>query len=223
MTLTSADSGLRTVIRVDEKPTSLIVMRDPITSGRISMVMKQRNWLGKVLNNGMEGIQFYEKNRPRLVFVGYDSGEMSGEETALRIKEIDHQARIIVVGSRAKAPLMQEISISVGAVAVLTTPVVSSDIEKMWPRIMGVVPPAPGLSTLEPLPISLPSQNDPPGHLPPPPAPILPAAEGRPQDSSMAADSKQQHQTKRKFRKSLIIVFLVLAAISSSLTYYLLT
>ena len=150
---------------MNENPSSLIVMRDSITAGRINMIMRQRGWRSKAIEANDNLIDFYLKIRPRVTFLGLDTGSISGELAALRIREIDDQARIVFVCSRSKMEAAREASHSAGAVGVISTPILATDIEEAWPKIMGVVPYAPGLATLEP------TTPPPPTTLPPPPLP----------------------------------------------------
>ncbi len=135
---------------MNENPSSLIVMRDSITAGRINMIMRQRGWRSKAIDGNDHLIDSYLKIRPRVTFLGLDTGSIPGDLAALRIREMDDQARIVFVCSRSKLEAARQASHSAGAVAVILTPILATDIEEAWPKIMGVVPYAPGLATLEP-------------------------------------------------------------------------
>ena len=148
---------------MSENPSSLIAMRDSITAGRINMIMRQRGWQSRVIEGKDSLIDSYLKIRPRVTFLGLDTGSTQGELAALRIREIDDQARIVFVCSRSKMEAARQASHSVGAVSVISTPILATDIEKAWPKIMGVVPYAPGLATLEP---AIPRPLPPCPHLP---------------------------------------------------------
>lgn len=198
---------------MNENPSSLIVMRDSITAGRINMIMRQRGWKSKVIDGNDHFIDSYMKIRPRVTFLGLDTGATPGEQTALRIKEIDDQARIVFVCSRSKLEAARQASHSAGAVAVILTPILATDIEETWPKIMGVVPYAPGLATLE---SDIPS---PPANLPPPPAPATP--QKHPPVTSQA-NLPVDGQVKQGNRGRVwIITSLVALAISGSIAYYL--
>ncbi|NDB93696.1 MAG: hypothetical protein EB156_03125 [Euryarchaeota archaeon] len=135
---------------MDETPISMIAIRDPITAGRISMIMRQRGWASKITGDDNDILGQYLNLKPRVTFLGLEVGSSTGEIVALRIKEVDSQARIVFVSSRSKSDLVRQASYSAGAVGALSTPVLASDIEEAWPKIMGVVPNAPGLAALEP-------------------------------------------------------------------------
>ncbi|MED5267836.1 MAG: hypothetical protein VYB00_03325, partial [Candidatus Thermoplasmatota archaeon] len=63
--------------------------------------------------------------------------------------------------------------ISIGAMTTLITPIIASEVETVWPKIMGVIPPAPGLANYQPpLPEPPPPSSQPQAM--PPPAPVEP-------------------------------------------------
>jgi len=199
---------------MSENPSSLIAMRDSITAGRINMIMRQRGWQSRVIEGEDSLIDSYLKTRPRVTFLGLDTGSTQGELAALRIREIDDQARIVFVCSRSKMEAARQVSHSVGAVSVISTPILATDIEKAWPKIMGVVPYAPGLATLEP------AIPPPPTTLPPPPAPATP--ENPTPTIGSQITSPVDGQVKQGNRGRIwIIISLVGLAISGSITYYL--
>ena len=199
---------------MSENPSSLIAMRDSITAGRINMIMRQRGWRSKAIEANDNLIDSYLKIRPRVTFLGLDTGSISGELAALRIREIDDQARIVFVCSRSKMEAAREASHSAGAVGVISTPILATDIEEAWPKIMGVVPYAPGLATLEP------TTPPPPTTLPPPP---LPSAPQIPNPTNTSQNTPQvDGQFKQGNRGRIwIIISLVGLAISGSIAYYL--
>lgn len=198
---------------MDETPISMIAIRDPITAGRISMIMKQRGWASKIIGDDNDILGQYLNHKPRVTFLGLEVGSSTGEIVALRIKEVDSQARIVFVSSRSKSDLVRQASYSAGAVGALSTPVLASDIEQAWPKIMGVVPNAPGLAALEP--------RDPPISnilpLPPEPSQFVSTAPTQPN-----LPSPPIHPPLRlKRRGRLWIIFgLVALAISGSIAYY---
>ena len=199
---------------MNENPSSLIVMRDSITAGRINMIMRQRGWKSKVIDGNDHFIDSYMKIRPRVTFLGLDTGATPGEQTALRIKEIDDQARIVFVCSRSKLEAARQASHSAGAVAVILTPILATDIEEKWPKIMGVVPYAPGLATLEP------AIPPPPAVLPPPPAPATP--QNPPPSITSQITPPVDVEVRQRNRGRIWIIFsLVGLAISGSIAYYL--
>ncbi len=198
---------------MNESPSSLISMRDSITAGRINMIMRQRGWRSKTIQGNDGLVESYLKIRPRVTFLGFDTGSTSGELAALKIRDIDDQARIVFVCSRSKLEAARQASHSAGAVGVISTPILASDIEEAWPKIMGVVPYAPGLATLE---SDIPS---PPANLPPPPAPATP--QKHPSVTSQA-NLPVDGQVKQGNRGRVwIITSLVALAISGSIAYYL--
>ena len=81
---------------MSENPSSLIAMRDSITAGRINMIMRQRGWQSRVIEGEDSLIDSYLNTRPRVTFLGLDTGSTQGELAALRIREIDDQARIVL-------------------------------------------------------------------------------------------------------------------------------
>ena len=63
-----------------------------------------------------------------MTFLGLDTGSIPGELAALRIREMDDQARIVFVCSRSKLEAARQASHSAGAVAVILTPILATDI-----------------------------------------------------------------------------------------------
>ena len=199
---------------MDETPISMIAIRDPITAGRISMIMRQRGWASKIIGDDNDILRQYLNLKPRVTFLGLEVGSSTGEIVALRIKEVDSQARIVFVSSRSKSDLVRQASYSAGAVSALSTPVLASEIEKAWPKIMGVVPNAPGLAALEP--------RDPPISnilpLPPEPSQFVSTAPTQPNPPSPPIHLP----VRSKRRGRLWIIFgLVALAMSGSIAYYL--
>ena len=127
---------------------------------------------------------------------------------------MDDQARIVFVCSRSKLEAARQASHSAGAVAVISTPILATDIEEAWPKIMGVVPYAPGLATLEP------AIPPPPAVLPPPPAPVTPQ-NPTPSITSQITPSVDGQVRQKKRGRIWVILLLVGLAISGSITYYL--
>ena len=192
---------------MNENPSSLVVMRDSITAGRINMIMKQRGWRSKAIDGNDHLIDSYLKIRPRVTFLGLDTGSIPGDLAALRIREIDDQARIVFVCSRSKLEAARQASHSAGAVAVILTPILATDIEETWPKIMGVVPYAPGLATLEPA-------------IPPPPAPATP--QNPPPSITSQITPPVDVEVRQRNRGRIWIIFsLIGLAISGSIAYYL--
>ena len=71
---------------MDETPISMIAIRDPITAGRISMIMRQRGWASKIIGDDNDILGQYLNLKPRVIFLGLEVGSSTGEIVALRIK-----------------------------------------------------------------------------------------------------------------------------------------
>ena len=153
---------------MSDTPCALIALRDPITTGRLKMILKQRGWSTETTSSSEDAVSIYKAIRPRVVFLGIDLPPNDGHDTALQIRADDNQGRIVIITPRNRAEVANETSISIGALDILITPIIASDVETAWPKIMGVIPPAPGLANFQP---PLP---DPPPSSPEPPAMPLP-------------------------------------------------
>ena len=153
---------------MSDTPCALIALRDPITTGRLKMILKQRGWTTESTSSSEDAVSIYTAIRPRVVFLGIDLPPNDGHDTGLQIRADDNQGRIVIITPRNRAEVANETSISIGALDILITPIIASDVETAWPKIMGVIPPAPGLANFQP---PLP---DPPPPSPEPPAMPLP-------------------------------------------------
>ena len=153
---------------MSDTPCALIALRDPITTGRLKMILKQRGWTTESTSSSEDAVSIYRAIRPRVVFLGIDLPPNDGHDTGLQIRADDNQGRIVIITPRNRAEVANETSISIGASDILITPIIASDVETAWPKIMGVIPPAPGLANFQP---PLP---DPPPSSPEPPAMPLP-------------------------------------------------
>ena len=49
---------------MDETPISMIAIRDPITAGRISMIMRQRGWASKIIGDDNDILGQYLNLKP---------------------------------------------------------------------------------------------------------------------------------------------------------------
>ncbi len=164
---------------MSDAPCALIALRDPITTGRLKMILRQRGWSTESTSNSEDALSIYKLIRPRVVFLGIDLPPNDGHDTGLQIRANDNQGRIVIITPKNRAEIANNTSISVGALTTLVTPIIASDIESAWPKILGVIPPAPGLTNYQPpLPEPLPPPPDPPTLTlqapvdPVPPAPV---------------------------------------------------
>jgi len=160
---------------MSDTPCALIALRDPITTGRLKMILKQRGWTTESTSSSEDAVSIYGAIRPRVVFLGIDLPPNDGHDTALQIRADDNQGRIVIITPKNRAEVANKTSISIGALATLITPIIASDVETAWPKIMGVIPPAPGLANFQPpLPEPPPPSLEPPAM--PPPMPVNPAS-----------------------------------------------
>jgi len=58
--------------------------------------------------SGAEGLEIIKNHKPSIVLIDYNMPEMNGFETLKKIKEIDHNIKVIVVTVEAKENLEQE-------------------------------------------------------------------------------------------------------------------
>jgi len=160
---------------MSDTPCALIALRDPITTGRLKMILKQRGWNTESTSSSEDAVSIYKSIRPRVVFLGIDLPPNDGHDTALQIRADDNQGRIVIITPKNRAEVANKTSISIGAMATLITPIIASDVETAWPKIMGVIPPAPGLANFQPpLPDPPPPASPPP--VLPPPMPVNPTS-----------------------------------------------
>ena len=147
---------------MSDVPCALIALRDPITTGRLKMILRQRGWSTESTSNSEDALSIYKSIRPRVVFLGIDLPPNDGHDTGLQIRAEDNKGRIVIITPKNRAEIANKTSISVGALATLVTPIIASDVERAWPEILGVIPPAPGLTNYQPpFPESLPLPPEP--------------------------------------------------------------
>ena len=125
---------------MSDTPCALIALRDPITTGRLKMILKQRGWTTESTSSSEDAVSIYRAIRPRVVFLGIDLPPNDGHDTGLQIRADDNQGRIVIITPRNRAEVANETSISIGALDILITPIIASDVETAWPKIMGVIP-----------------------------------------------------------------------------------
>ena len=168
---------------MSDTPCALIALRDPITTGRLKMILKQRGWNTETTSSSEDAVSMHKSIRPRVVFLGIDLPPNDGHDTALQIRANDNQGRIVIITPKNRTEIANKTSISIGAVATLITPIIASDVETAWPKIMGVIPPAPGLANFQPALPDPPPPASPPPALPPPrpvsPPPLVSAEKPR--------------------------------------------
>ena len=158
---------------MSEPPCALIALRDPITTGRLKMILKQRGWITESTSSSEDAVTIYKSIHPRVVFLGIDLPPNDGHDTALQIRASDNQGRIVIITPKNRVEIANKTAISIGAMTTLITPIIASEVETVWPKIMGVIPPAPGLANYQPpLPEPPPPSSQPQAM--PPPAPVEP-------------------------------------------------
>ena len=199
------------IMNSQEQKTALVAISNPITSGRISTIMKEKNWICVKTSDGDEAVDYYVKKKPKIVFISLDLSTINGHVTALEIREIDPGARIIFVSSKTRISKVEDAAYSAGAVDILITPLTKTKINEKWENFFLEVPEAPGLVDLDTLyPEIIEKEEENNTLLPPPPLPPLTQIPDIP-------ISTQENKRKRKWNR--IILSLV---ILSSLTIYLL-
>ncbi len=182
---------------MSDTPCALIALRDPITTGRLKMILKQRGWTTESTSSSEDAVSIYRAIRPRVVFLGIDLPPNDGHDTALQIRADDNQGRIVIITPKNRAEVANKTSISIGALATLITPIIASDVETAWPKIMGVIPPAPGLANFQPpLPEPPPPSLEPPAM--PPPMPV--------NSASLAPAEKPRKKGRWIIRFTLLII-----------------
>jgi len=168
---------------MSDKPCALIALRDPITTGRLKMILKQRGWATESTSSSEDAVSIYRAIRPRVVFLGIDLPPNDGHDTALQIRADDNQGRIVIITPKNRVEVANKTSISIGALATLITPIIASDVEAEWAKIMGVIPPAPGLENFRPPLPDPPPPSSQPSEMPPPtpanPVPHIPSQKPR--------------------------------------------
>ena len=120
---------------MSDTPCALIALRDPITTGRLKMILKQRGWTTETTSSSEDAVSIYKAIRPRVVFLGIDLPPNDGHDTALQIRADDNQGRIVIITPKNRVEVANKTSISIGALATLITPIIASDVETAWPKI----------------------------------------------------------------------------------------
>ena len=113
--------------------------------------MKEKGWLCKKTSDGDKTVDQYVEYNPEIVFVSLDLTSIDGHITALEIREIDPNARIVFVSSKTRLSKAQDAAYSAGAVGVLITPLTKSKINEKWKDFFSEIPDAPGLVDLDEL------------------------------------------------------------------------
>ena len=194
-----------------EQKTALVAISNPITSGRISTIMKEKNWICIKTSDGDEAVDFYVEKKPKIVFISLDLSTINGHVTALEIREIDPAARIVFVSSKTRISKVEDAAYSAGAVGILTTPLTKSKINQKWDNFFLSIPEAPGLVDLDTLYPEITGKEE-KENIPPPPPPLPPLTQIPPSPASP--------QKKKRNRKWIRIILPLI--ILSSLTLYLL-
>ena len=155
--------------------TALIAISNPITSGRISTIMKEKKWICTKTSDGDEAVDYYVKKKPKIVFISLELSTINGHVTALEIREIDPKARIVFVSSKTRISKVEDAAYSAGAVGILTTPLTKAKINEKWDSFFLEIPEAPGLADLDTLyPEIIDKKEDDPPLPPLPPLPQIP-------------------------------------------------
>jgi len=139
------------IMNSQEQKTALVAISNPITSGRISTIMKEKNWLCIKTSDGDEAVDYYVKKKPKIVFISLDLSTINGHVTALEIREIDPSARIVFISSKTRISKVEDAAYSAGAVGILTTPLTKTKINEKWNNFFLEIPEAPGLADLDTL------------------------------------------------------------------------
>jgi CheY-like chemotaxis protein len=193
-----------------EQKTALVAISNPITSGRITTIMKEKNWICIKTSDGDEAVDYYVKKKPTIVFISLDLSTINGHVTSLEIREIDPSARIVFVSSKTRISKVEDAAFSAGAVGILTTPLTKTKINEKWDNFFLEIPEAPGLVDLDTLyPEIIEKEEEDITLLPPPPIPPLDQIADIP-------NFKQKNKRKRKW----IRIILPLAILSSLIIYF---
>ena len=195
-----------------EQKMALVAISNPITSGRISTIMKEKNWICIKTSDGDEAVDFYVKKKPKIVFISLDLSTINGHVTALEIREIDPGARIVFVSSKTRILKVEDAAYSAGAVGILTTPLTKIKINEKWDSFFLEIPEAPGLVDLDTLYPEIIEKKEKDNTLPPLP-PLPPLTQIPP-----ISTSPQEKKRKRKWIR-IIIPLIIL----SSFALYLLS
>ncbi len=130
---------------------ALVVVHNDLTRLRLSHVLERRGYEIETLEDGDAAVDRFIRIRPNIAFLSLDIPTLDGHITALEIRESDPHARIVFVASKSRLDLARDAAHSAGAVAVLQTPIIASDVDEAWESITGPIPAAPGLEDLDEL------------------------------------------------------------------------
>lgn len=182
---------------------ALIAINNSITAGRINTIMKEKGWSCKKTSDGDKTVDQYVEYNPEIVFVSLDLTSIDGHITALEIREIDPNARIVFVSSKTRLSKAQDAAYSAGAVGVLITPLTKSKINEKWKDFFSEIPDAPGLDDLDELYPELIHKEE--TTLPPLPLPELIL----PPKNITFSDVTKEKKRKRKITKIIFILLTI--------------
>ena len=196
----------------DAEKIALIAISNPITSGRINTIMKQKGWSSKIHSDGDKAVDSFVQLKPSIVFISLNLSTINGHIAALEMREINHEARIVFVSSKTRIKKVQDAAFSSGAVGIIITPLTLSKVDNIWHDIFSEIPDAPGLADLDELYPVIPLQQPP---LPPmtPPLPI----------SSIESMNVEPKKKKKNILRNLKISILIISGtiiIISSLIFF---
>jgi two-component system chemotaxis response regulator CheY len=108
-------------IKLSGKPKVLIVDDSKVVRSTIKASLEGACDIVGLATNGSEAIQMYEVFRPDFVTLDLEMPGISGIETLKKIKQIDLNAKIIIMTSRSESKFVME-ALKNGAVAYLLKP-----------------------------------------------------------------------------------------------------
>ncbi|MDC1419486.1 response regulator [Euryarchaeota archaeon] len=196
----------------DTEKIALIAISNPITSGRINTIMKQKGWSSKIHSDGDEAVDSFVQLKPSIVFISLNLSTINGHIAALEMREINHEARIVFVSSKTRIKKVQDAAFSSGAVGIITTPLTLSKVDNIWHDIFSEIPDAPGLADLDELYPVIPIQQP----------PLLPMAPPLPISSieSMNVEPKKKEKNILRNLKISILIISGTIIIISSLIFF---
>lgn len=196
----------------DTEKIALIAISNPITSGRINTIMKQKGWSSKIHSDGDEAVDSFVQLKPSIVFISLNLSTINGHIAALEMREINHEARIVFVSSKTRIKKVQDAAFSSGAVGIITTPLTLSKVDNIWHDIFSEIPDAPGLADLDELYPIIPIQQP----------PLLPMAPPLPISSieSMNVEPKKKEKNILRNLKISILIISGTIIIISSLIFF---
>jgi CheY-like chemotaxis protein len=89
-------------------PGILFVEDDPLTREQMADLLRQRFNRLQVAGNGEEGLSLYRQMKPDIVITDILMPVMNGSEMTRRIRELDPDARIIVITAFSEKDLFRE-------------------------------------------------------------------------------------------------------------------